>query len=74
MRVIYGSILLIFAAVIVIFCVQNLKSVSVDFLGWNFSLPLPILALLVYVLGMFSGHGLWTFLRRTYLRATAPKV
>ena len=55
MRILYAAVLLLFIAAVVIFCAQNLTGVSVAFLGWKLSLPIALLFLLVYLLGMFSG-------------------
>ena len=73
MRVLYAAVLLLFAAAVLVFCVQNLETVSVAYLGWSISLPLPLLVLLVYLLGMVSGWGLLSFLRRSIRRATETK-
>jgi uncharacterized integral membrane protein len=73
MRTIYTAVLILFTVVVGIFCVQNLETVAVSFLGWSMNLPLAILVLLVYVLGMISGSGVWWFLRRSASRATEPR-
>ena len=73
MRVFYAAMLTLFAAMIVIFCIQNFQSVSVDFLGWSASLPLAILVVLIYLFGMVSGWGLVSFLRRAMRRASEKK-
>lgn len=73
MRIIYAAILLVFALAVVVFCVQNLDSVAIAFLGWRISLPLPLLVLIIYLLGMISGWGLLSFLRRSLRRATESK-
>ena len=73
MRILYAAVLLLFVAAVLIFCVQNLASVSVAFLGWKASLPIALLFLLVYLLGMFSGWGLWSLLRQSVNRARETK-
>jgi len=73
MRVFYAAGLIVLAVAVVVFCVQNLETVSVAFLGWSVNIPLPLLVLLVYLFGMLSGWGLLAFLRRSIHRATAAK-
>lgn len=70
MRVIYTVILILFVAAIAVFCVQNMETVSVAYLDWSASLPLPLLTLIIYVLGMLSGGTLLSLLRRSLRRAT----
>ena len=73
MRVVYAAILLLFVVAAAIFCYENFETVSLSFLGWKMSLPLPVLALIIYLIGMVSGYSLLSFLRRTYRRATEPR-
>lgn len=73
MRVIYASVLLLFSAAVAVFCVQNLETVTIAYLGWSLSLPLPLLVLIVYLFGMISGWGLLTLLRQSIHRATKAK-
>jgi lipopolysaccharide assembly protein A len=73
MRIVYAAILLVFVLAVVVFCIQNLESVAIAFFGWRISLPLPLLVLTIYVLGMVSGWGLLSFLRRSLRRATESK-
>ena len=70
MRIVYAAFLLVFVAVIAIFCVQNLTTASVSFLGWSLSMPLPLLVLVVYLLGMVTGWGFLSIIRRSIARAT----
>lgn len=69
MRWVHLTVIILFAAATLIFCLQNLKSVSVSFLGLNISAPLAIMALVVYVLGAFTGGSLLALLRRSYAGA-----
>ena len=73
MRVIYGAILIVFAVAVGIFCVQNLQTVSMTYLNWKMSLPLPLLVVVVYLLGMVSGWGMIGFLRKSLRRATEAR-
>ena len=65
MRIIHTALVVLFAAAIVIFCVQTLDSVPVRYLGWKANIPMPILVPLVYVLGMLTGWSVLSFLRRS---------
>jgi lipopolysaccharide assembly protein A len=71
MRYLQGFVLLAFLCAIGIFAVQNMNVISVDFLNWNLSQPVAILAVAVYVLGMLSGWTVVSFLRRSFHGATA---
>lgn len=74
MRIIHAATLLLLAAAVVVFCVQNLETVSVRFLGWGVGLPFPILVVLVYVLGMITGGSLLSFVRRSLRKATQSQA
>jgi len=65
MRVIHAAILLVIALALIVFCVQNFDTVSVKYLGWGLSLPLPVLVVLVYLVGMVSGWAVLSYLRRS---------
>jgi uncharacterized integral membrane protein len=67
-------VLLVFVAAVVLFCIQNFGAVSVTYLGWSVRLPLPLLVLMIYLLGMVSGWGLLSFLRRSIRLATDRRV
>jgi lipopolysaccharide assembly protein A len=73
MRIIYAAILLVLVAAAAVFCVQNLGSVTIRYLGWQAMIPLPLLVILVHLLGMISGWGVLSFLRRTIRVATEAK-
>ncbi|MFC3285081.1 DUF1049 domain-containing protein [Litchfieldella rifensis] len=54
----------VIALVVVILFVQNIRVVEVNFLTWSLSLPLALLLVVIYVLGMVSGRSLWALIRR----------
>ena len=64
-RYLYIAALAIFALGLLVFCLQNLETVSVSFLSWELNIPLALVAFGVYVLGMASGWGVLSFLRRS---------
>lgn len=51
-------------ALIVILVVQNIEMVHVQLLGWTITMPMALLVVVIYVLGMVSGRGLMGVVRR----------
>jgi len=66
MRWVHLTIIVLFAAATLIFALQNLKSVTVSFLGLNLGAPLAIVIFVVYLLGAVTGGSLFALLRRSY--------
>jgi uncharacterized integral membrane protein len=66
MRWVHLTIIILFAAVTLIFGLQNLKSVTVSFLGLNIGAPLVVVIFVVYLLGAVTGGSLLALLRRSY--------
>ena len=73
MRVIHMTCLVLFIGAIAIFCVQNLETITVKYLGWSVTVPLPLLVFLIYLLGMLSGGAVLSFMRRSIHRVTDEK-
>jgi uncharacterized integral membrane protein len=65
MRVIYILLLVLFAGFIVLFALQNMQTITVSFFSWSVTLPIAVIAVGVYVLGMVSGGSVLAFLRRS---------
>jgi len=65
MRWVHLAVIILFAAAIVIFAVQNLNVVTMSFLGFSARAPLALLTALVYLLGMVTGGSLLALLRRS---------
>jgi uncharacterized integral membrane protein len=65
MRYFYMTLLVSFVAVILIFSVQNAKSVTVSFLMWRTTLPRFVVVIGAYLLGMASGGSVSAFLRHS---------
>jgi len=61
------TLIVALTAVVLLFKLQNLQTVTVSFLSLNFTLPVSVLLILVYVLGMVSGGSLSALLR-TWVR------
>lgn len=71
MRYLYLFLVIAFCALLLIFALSNLASVTLSFLGWQVTAPLAGLIVLVYVLGMITGGGVLSFLRHSLHKATA---
>jgi len=65
MRWFYIVVVAVFVAVLLILVVQNFQSTTLTFLGFSLRMPLAILAIVIYVLGMATGGSLWALLRRS---------
>ena len=63
MRYVYMALIAILAAVIILFKVQNLESVTVSLFAASVTLPVSVLVLLIYVLGMLTGGFLLALVR-----------
>jgi uncharacterized integral membrane protein len=66
MRWIHLTVIVVFAGAIFIFAVQNFQSVTMAFLGFSIHLPLALMALAIYLLGMATGGSLLSLLRRSF--------
>lgn len=69
MRIFYLVLLILLVGVTAIFAVQNLQTITVSFLSWSVTLPIALVVIGVYALGMASGGGVLAFLRWTMRRA-----
>jgi len=69
MRIIYLALIILLAGVTALFAVQNLQTVTVSFLNWSVTLPIALVVLGAYALGMASGGSVLALLRWT-LRQT----
>lgn len=55
MRYVYLALILLVTTAVLTFKIQNLDSVTVSFLSVSATMPVSLLVVLVYVLGMMSG-------------------
>jgi uncharacterized integral membrane protein len=62
-------IVVLFAIATAIFAFQNLEIVTLSFLGFSARVPLAIMVVIFYVLGMATGGSLFALLRRAIARA-----
>jgi uncharacterized integral membrane protein len=72
MRFVYLALVILITLAVVMFKVQNVEAVTVWFLSASLTLPVSLLILGVYVLGMLTG-GMVLWLVRAWVRgATRP--
>jgi lipopolysaccharide assembly protein A len=62
-RFVYIALIVAFTALILLFKFQNLDMVTVSLFSASFTLPLSVLVLLIYLLGMCTGGFVLTLLR-----------
>lgn len=74
MRYVYIALIVILAGIVVLFKVQNLESVTVSLFSTSVTMPVSLLVLLVYLLGMFTGGFVVQFLRKSIHGATYRKT
>jgi putative membrane protein len=66
MRWLYLAIIVLFAAITIIFAVQNFQVVTVSLLRLSIQTPLAFLVAVIYVLGAITGGSLLALLRRSF--------
>jgi lipopolysaccharide assembly protein A len=59
----------LFAIATALFAFQNLEIVTLTFLGLSARVPLALLVVIIYVLGMATGGSLFALLRRSIARS-----
>jgi len=69
MRWVHVAIIVVFAGATLIFAAQNFQSVTMSFLGLSLRLPMALMAIIIYLLGMATGGSLWSLLRRSFAGA-----
>ena len=55
MRYVYIGLIIAFTALVLLFKVQNLETVTVSLFSASLSLPVSVLLVGIYLLGMFTG-------------------
>ena len=63
MRYAYIALVVVLAALTMLFMVQNLQSVTVALFAINLAMPVWVLVLIIYTLGAFTGGAVYAFLR-----------
>ncbi len=74
MRWVHLIVIVLFAAAIVVFVVQNHASVTMSFLGFGVHAPLAVLAAIVYLLGAATGGSLLALLRKSVRASRAGSL
>ncbi len=72
MRYVYVGLIVAFTALVLLFKVQNLDSVTVSLFAASITLPLSVLVIAIYVLGMLTGGFVVTRLKGWIRRAREP--
>jgi len=63
MRWVYVGLIVVFTAIVLLFKIQNLESATVTLFSMSMTLPVSLLIVGVYVLGMLTGSFLVSLLR-----------
>lgn len=71
MRYVYMALIVILAGVVILFTVQNFDTVTVTLFSTRFTMPVSILVLATYVLGMFTGGFMLQLVRSSISGARA---
>ncbi|TDQ43506.1 lipopolysaccharide assembly protein LapA domain-containing protein [Tepidicella xavieri] len=67
------AVIVLFTAVVLVFTLQNIQSVTVAFLTASITLPVSLLVIGVYVLGMFTGGSLLSLIRHVMADRRQPQ-
>jgi len=70
MRYVYLALTALMLLVVLLFVFENLALVTVSFLSANATLPISLMVIVVYILGMFTGTFLTALIRGWLRRAT----
>jgi len=71
MRYVYISLIVLVSAIVLVFTLQNLPTVTVHFVTLHLTLPLSVLVILVYFLGMLTGGVFVSVIRSWVLGSTS---
>lgn len=72
MRFIYLALIILITLAVVTFKVQNIETVTVAFLSGSLTLPMSLLMLGVYFIGMLTGGMVISLIRSWVRGATRP--
>ncbi|MFP3897653.1 MAG: lipopolysaccharide assembly LapA domain-containing protein [Anaerolineales bacterium] len=70
MKYVYIALLIILVTAIAVFGFQNRATVTVSFFSWSTTLPLSVIVIGAYLLGMASGGTVAGFLRHSIREAS----
>ena len=63
MRIIKKIFLALLLILIIIFAVQNSSTISIEMFNWSVNLPISILVIFIYILGMTTGGILFSVIK-----------
>jgi uncharacterized integral membrane protein len=63
MRYVYITLIVALSAIVILFKFQNLDMVTVSLFAASVTMPVSVLVLLIYLLGMFTGGFLLALVR-----------
>ena len=70
MRGLAALLLIGLLGLVVVLCVQNVEVITLTFLAWTVAVPVWLVVVSGYLLGMFSGWGVAGLLKRSWRRMT----
>ena len=73
MRYAYMGLIALLAGLVILFKVQNFESATVSLFSMSMTLPVSVLVLLIYLLGMFTG-GLLLQLVRSWIHGATGRA
>jgi putative membrane protein len=68
-RFVYFGLIVVFIAIVALFKFRNLDAATVSLLSFSVTLPMSILVMVIYVLGMLTGGFVVALLRTWVSRA-----
>lgn len=71
-RYFFISLAALITIVILVFTFQNIGSVTVTFLSMSVTLPISLLIIGVYILGMLTGGSVFAFLKTIVKKTKVP--
>lgn len=64
MKLFKTILLILLIGVVVIFALQNMSTVKINFLSWSLKLPISIASIALYVFGALSGGIVFSMLKK----------
>jgi lipopolysaccharide assembly protein A len=71
-RYLYISLAIILTIIILLFTFQNIGNVSIEFLSMSLTLPISLLVIGVYILGMMTGGSVFAFIKTLVKKTKEP--
>lgn len=73
MRYVYILMIVVVTVLVLLFKIQNLTAVTVSLFGASMTMPVSLLIIAVYILGMFTGSAVFGLLR-TWAKGAMQKA